>query len=479
MGEGTNREISTEALLMSWVRNWKKIVIAAVICGVFLCGMQVYKNRTVSTESDIQTNENTAPDEDTTSKLELYKEQYEIAKEQKQKYESELEQYEAYKEQSFVMNMDYNHVANTMICYYLDNNYMLNTESILQNRDNILSLQEAYVKSIQKLGKQEIKNYYGNHVIDSDIEMMLHVEADNSGQFITMRVLGTNEEDLQEITSAINVSLQEVKDNVTDVLGENDIQIFSEEYSTSLSEDIVNIQNANDEKENNLKSSILSKENEARNYNDAYIAAGGESIEKSELPTDQTVENIEFRQKSMVEVAIQGFIVGTMLGICISLIVLTIAFFMSVKLQNVTEIEKLMELSFLGTFYVTNSRFEKLEKKKWVKHGMLLNNNEEMLIAKIVDVCRKNPNIDRIVFCSSISDFSEKIIEILDNLNISIEVRKGVGNILLNASDYSEICENDGIIILEQLRNSELNCIEAEVKEIRKKGNPIIGYIVI
>ena len=484
-----DRSISMNAVVLYWLKNWKSIFAMGCVVAVLLGSVQLIRGIKSEHDSDStdntteQTTEDTQDSESTSlSNVDSYKQQYTIAKQQKEQYEERLTELESYLDTSLVMNLDGENVAYSSICYYINNGYKINTSSVLQDRDNIYSIQSAYISGLVKSGADIIKDYYKEEFCEDDVSTILQIDSEENGQFITVIVIGNTQEDVSSIIELIKESINTIHDSVNTSIGENTISIFSEDSGigansvlTERQEDVINNLNS-------LRNGVLTKESEVRNYSDAYIAAVGtsEDIDTStNKPTAVDVNNIVLEKPKTGVAVIKGIAVGLILGICIMIIYFTIIYGLSGKMQTLKGLENAGEIDFLGTFLLTQKKTEMLEKKKLQKEGLLLNSNLEMMNVKIQERISHIPEINRVVFCSTVKGIDAQIMAVLEYKGYGSDIARKVFDVLGNASDYSSLNSNDAVIIVEQIGKSEWSAIEAEIKELSRKGHNIIGYIAV
>lgn len=472
-----NRKIYVKSLIIFWLKKWKYWVSMGVICALVLSGVLVYrgvKTKNVETEEQFQENQ----DNSNESKKESYKKQWVLAKAQKESLDKQLEEKEEAAKQSFLMKIDSSNVCVEKVVYYIDNDYKISTQSVFQDKNEIGSIIAAYVSELSKDGESLFLQKYQGEIEKNEIDVLFDVTGDVESQFVTINIFGRSKEEVQELKKEIQDAVLEEKEKIASAIGEHTIEVFSEESGEGEQKEIVQFQKEMTNTLYELQNAVLNKETEVRNYYDALVAAGGNTTNMS-----QDIMEVESSETNIWKIGILGFVCGGFLGVCIVILLLTIQFFNSSKVQNLDEIENIFGVSFLGTLYINEKGYrysiEKLEKSSLEKLGLVINSSMDMLRVRVEQKLLNNVKTERVVLSTSIEEISQNMQKKLELLDLQNMTEKVPYHILKNAKDYEKIDAHCAVILLEQIGVSDLRGIREQIKELEKKNVLILGYILV
>lgn len=273
-------EIDLIDLIKRCLKQWKLLVVCALVGAVLLNIYGVYKANTTSDDVDSSASDTEQTDAPAVLTAAEYRAQLSEAaaaavEDTLDVYQSYLQQYNdyaAYCDASTYMQLDYQNIAYGYVDYLVDDHYREMRDSIIQQ----------FVEQIKCLDTYElVANALQLSADDTDVRLYINAWNDDNGVLV-ISVVAPDEATRDALMEIAKQRIAESETKIHDLCGDFDITLSQEERYAGLSTSVQDTQN-------DIRSSLLAARDRlnglTNDFTDAqlnyYYALASESVEQN------------------------------------------------------------------------------------------------------------------------------------------------------------------------------------------------------
>lgn len=477
-------EVDLKDLCFNILHRWKMIIAVALVFALLLGGYKtfsVYKNNTNS-----ETVENAQED------YKVALETYEMIK---AGYEREIENLQLdmdaqneYLANSVLQQANPYEIAEARADIYISSNYEIESEVAHQNTDYMESITPMYQSLLTSKAANKAlaeatgidSRYVGELVsitvggVKSDKSSVLSEATDEEGKSVkaqapmvssnrvfTICVKHNNEVDAQALLDAMIALVDEVKANLSGMIGEHEIHVLHSEVSSGVDLELAAAQKAQEERLKELNKTLTEKQDEMNTL------------------AEPVMKNLSVMSavKSGIKFAVLGGVLGGFMmvfGVCVM-------FLMTDKMYSAKEFKHRFGAKILGTLPVNASK-KGCFVDAWLNRleGRVFEKDEKVAFGLIAANTRNYMEGQKTLLITGTA-CTEKISEVAQKLRAEmpeIEILSG-GSMLNTVETLTMLPKCEGVILVEQCNISKYGEIELEIEKTQDLGKSVVGCVVI
>lgn len=477
------REISIGDLLWKLVYGWRLIIVWAVVLAVCLGGLKYVKD--VRATKALSQVEIISIEE----KEENLSEEEKKALEDARAVQNSIAEKQDYQSRSALMRINPYAKPVVTLQYYVDTHYIMNyTQDIeLDYSAEIVAAYTSYVENKGLLSnvsdtlKWEMADPYLAELIsvgrrvsnDSDVSDT----TNGSGNTFVVYLTGEDEEQLKELTSAVEVAIEDYKPTLEQKIGTHDLVLVSSLTSTVVDATLMNTQTA-------LADSITTLQTKLDTMTAAFSAAQKQILE-GEKEVEEESEPEE-RVSLGASISVKYIILGAFVGIFLACVWIALRYILSNKLKGISEFEELYGLRIFGELEdkegkkkrflaVVDRCLDKLRKKEqWT-----LEEQKELILTNLTVSCKKEA-ISKLFVTSSLhlTEAEKQLLETVTKELKAAGVQVVFGeNIIRNAKSFEQMSEIGTVVLVEKAEQTQYKNLEKELTLCAQQGARVFGVI--
>ena len=486
------REIYIKDMLFSIFRKWRVILVWMVIFAVALDGVAVAKSYKTMVESRNAQKLNN-------EKLENYKGQ--LSKEDIKKVEDTYELYVTYNKSlensldyynnSVKMQLNPNNIATISLQYGIYNSKM--RKDIVKAYSNAVLSKETceYINEKAELKTEanyvcELINFDVNDEVyeKNNSNNTVNVIEDTDGTSMLINIIAPDKNSCEIIADIMEDKIQENTSKIQKKLGDFHIKKIDRNFVNKASESLLNEQQNCISSINNIKTTIsnlnLTLSDVQKSYYSALISQDSDDVEGTESNINTSVKMINLKY-IFVGLAAGVFFVACWYGLF---------YIINENLKIKDELEEYYGLSVMETMQsekttllINRSFIDRLIYKLFKRKNHLSKEESIDLVCTNILIAARKQNMKRvhITGCAD-SECAEGIkMQILEKIKNNEESLKcSIGkSIIRNVDSLNTLADSEGIVLIEEINNSDFYEIGKEINICMKNSVNIIGAVVI
>lgn len=487
------REISISELLWKIVKEWRIVIVFAV---VFAVALGAYKYHSDSAAIESSKNEAKVSIED----MEAGLSDDEVKSVEKAK-EIQTQQAEKLKYQTESIMMNLNPYAENVatLQYYVDTDYTMNLSQDIEQdyTDELVSSYSTYIENgglgnaaLAAIGWDTDCAYFNELIklggrVTVDGNVTNSVAAD--GATFTIYVIGESEKNCAELSSIVQKIVADYQTKLVTEIGAHTLSLIDEYQSVIVDEALIakqsdlNAQIANFQTQLDTLEATMSEAALAVLHQDEQQ----DTDEEANTETDTGAQLADI--PASAHISVKYIILGFVLGIVIACVWIALRYILNCTVKTSGELTTLYGVRLFGDRHVADSKkkiFAGID--TWLNH--LKNKNplsaeeqQELILTNLRVTC-KQESIQKI-FATSSLHMSETDKEVVMNLTSSlkeygIEMVYG-DNILRNAASIEQMAEIGQVVVFEKLGRSDYTSIEKELTLCEEQKAKVLGVVVL
>lgn len=320
--------------------------------------------------------------------------------------------------------------------------------------EELVSVTIGGVKSDKSGALAETADEYGKSV-------KVQAPVVGSNRVFTICVKHNNEADAQMLLDMMLTQVDEVKVNLSSMIGEHEIHVLHSDVSSGVDLDVAEAQKAQEEKLKELNANLTETQEEMAKL-----------VEPS-APNMSLTSAI----KSGIKFAVLGGILGAFVvvfGVCI-------LFLMNDKMYSAKEFKQRFNAKILGTLPVNGSK-KICFVDAWLNRleGRVFEKDEKLSYGLIAANARNYMDGQKTLLVTGTAD-ADKVAEVAQKLRTEmpeIEILSG-GSMLNTVETLTMLPKCEGVILVEQCNISKYGEIAQELEKAQDLGKSVVGCVVI
>lgn len=464
--ENYEKEVTIKELLFPVLKRWRRVIVVSVLFAILLGGYRFYTG--LSEMNDVATrNSREAAYQD---ELAAYNNSKETLESEISYLELNYERQRVYNDNSVLMQIDPFHEYIAIKNYYLSTDAKSMEDMTYQGLEPTNSIIQAYLYSTVNGGLYD----YIREQLSYDMELqylkeLITIEADYTTKTISLQVVHKDYDHCQEIYKLVTSYFDQLKDSITETVGEHRITFISESIQSAIDIDLDNTQKNNILALANYENSLKEKQNALNSLSSPVHA----------------VDSNDMIIKSTIKYAGVGFVLGMFLTAGI----LLFGFLTSNKLLDAKDLRPRYNLRVLGNIekpkkkrvFGSVDRFiSRLEGTK----NILISESEaaKRIASNLKAICELEKIPAGSIVVTGTIDFDE-IKDICNKLDehmktSSYKLVPG-DNISYSADTILKAKEGTGVLVVEKLNSSTYPEITKQLETIRDLEKNVLGFILI
>lgn len=461
------REIDIKDLFWEMAYRWRLILICVILI-TLLCGAYGFWHitrqrnaRHTQEQIDVDSIKSTLTEEESREIDRLIL------------YDNLLQEKNNYYDNSILMHIDPYNIQTVVLEYCIDTQYEMNmSESVKADITPKLIaayreyfMQDVYLEDITELLTQQIEKKY--------LSELISFQADDSGVF-TLLIIGTNQEQADELADAVNLAVESCKIQQEQMIGPHNLIVLDRYETCMIDETLLTkqlecLQSINTIKNN--QSTLISNLTPQQTivYNDTCL-------EDEEVTTIESQDSIK-----------KYILFGIVLGIFIPCLWTACKFIYGRFLHSTKEIQELYAVRCLGCIGYEHKRYELFSfVDHWfdVCRGHQINTRAEQIercYLKVKMLCKQEA-IDKLAIITSLSLHEKEkdcLSELLNQLKTAGISSRLYEKVLDNMESMEQIADQDHVLILEQIGNTSYKTLEEEIAVCMYHNTHILGTLMM
>jgi hypothetical protein len=488
-------QISIKDMIYRVLLKWKAMLCVALILAI-LCGFGMNTLQSVISGDEPETPSLTKSEQleksvkSTASALSTQiKYETEIAFESYKKYVAQASEIQSYLNNSVKMNLDSSSTP-TVVLQYLVNTHYEAVYPTVEYKDFTGDIISAYSSRILNTDTTtKIRDELG---IDTDlayIQELVTVSTGNSDDSETsdetavdtmkITIYAPDEDTAKSISSTIKNEVKNQTDDIQKIFGSFDLTLVSEQYSETVSNDILSTKQGYVSNLNTIFTAINSLSKNMTTAQAAYYNAlvaqymyDGSDDETTDTEVVDVV-GISFEFSALY------FIVGLLAGIVIVVLIEVLKYIYTASLKRAEDMDYTFGVNVFGVQTDEKKGLDKLLEKLFGSRVLRYSNDERfsMLTAGISINAKKN-EVEKLYITGSVSDTAliEKLAESLKSQLGDVSFGRSV---IVDAESLEKLTSSDAVVLVEKVTDSRLEEIKQEIDICDSNGVKVLGSVVI
>lgn len=478
------REISLGDLLWKLVYGWRLIVVWAIVLAVCIGGLKYVKD--VRATKALSQAEVISLEE----KEESLSEEEKKALEDARVVKNAIAEKENYQSQSVLMKLNPYEKPVVTLQYYVNADYIMNyTEDIAQ--DYSTELVESYSSYVENKGllsevcsdlQWELEDVYVGELISAGGRVTNNGDTSNatngSGRNFVVYLAGEDEEQLAELSRAVESALESYKSVLEEKIGTHELVLVSSLMGTVVDATLMNTQTT-------LADSITTLQTKLDTMTEEFTLVQKQIFEGEEK--EEAAEQTEVgATPQSVSLSIKYIVLGAFMGIFLSCVWIVLRYILSNKLKGISEFEELYGLRIFGELEdkegkkkrflaVVDRCLDKLRKKEqWT-----LEEQKELILTNLTVSCKKEA-ISKLFVTSSLhlTEAEKQLLETVTKELKAAGVQVVFGeNIIRNAKSFEQMSEIGTVVLVEKAEQTQYKNLEKELTLCAQQGARVFGVI--
>ena len=490
-------QISIKDMIYRVLLKWKAMLCVALILAI-LCGFGMNTLQSVISGDEPETPSLTKSEQleksvkSTASALSTQiKYETEIAFESYKKYVAQASEIQSYLNNSVKMNLDSSSTPTVVLQYLVDTHYeavyptveykdftgdiisayssrILNTDTTTKIRDELgVDTDLAYI--------QELVTVSTGNSDDADTDTSDETAVDT----MKITIYAPDEDTAKSISSTIKNEVKDQTDDIQKIFGSFDLTLVSEQYSETVSSDILTIKQGYVSNLNTIFTAINSLSKNMTTAQAAYYNAlvAQYMYDGSDDETTDTevvdVAGISFEFSALY------FVVGLLAGIVIVALIEVLKYIYTASLKRAEDMDYTFGVNVFGVQTDEKKGLDKLLEKLFGSRVLRYSNDERfsMLSAGISINAKKN-EVKKLYITGSVSDtvLIEKLAESLKSQLDEVSFGRSV---IVDAESLEKLTSSDAVVLVEKVTDSRLEEIKQEIDICDSNGVKVLGSVVI
>lgn len=488
-------QISIKDMIYRVLLKWKAMLCVALILAI-LCGFGMNTLQSIISGDEPETPSLTKSEQleksvkSTASALSTQiKYETEIAFESYKKYVAQASEIQSYLNNSVKMNLDSSSTP-TVVLQYLVNTHYEAVYPTVEYKDFTGDIISAYSSRILNTDTTtKIRDELG---IDTDlayIQELVTVSTGNSDDTdafdetavdtMKITIYAPDEDTAKNISSTIKNEVKDQTDDIQKIFGSFDLTLVSEQYSETVSNDILSTKQGYVSNLNTIFTAINSLSKNMTTAQAAYYNAlvAQYMYDGSDDETTDTevvdVAGISFEFSALY------FIVGLLAGIVIVVLIEVLKYIYTASLKRAEDMDYTFGVNVFGVQTDEKKGLDKLLEKIFGSRVLRYSNDERfsMLTAGISINAKKN-EVEKLYITGSVSDTAliEKLAESLKSQLGEVSFGRSV---IVDAESLEKLTSSDAVVLVEKVTDSRLEEIKQEIDICDSNGVKVLGSVVI
>lgn len=452
------REINLKLMFAYVFKQWRKIVIVTLVCGLLGLGYKLIKILPTYNSLTEVYNQN----------MESYEASTKAVADQKKKTQDIIDQLTEYSHKSIKANIDpYSEVQTSANISIVTTKGQDDFEALLSGTNHANQITQAYATYISKeISYTEIINKLG--ISDQLLKELINIGTNYDTDTITVTVIGTSEDTTKEIMNYILSQTREYEGNIRSEYGDYTAVISSPSTNIVADSGLLTPVSAQMMSSNAVMNDTLSKITTLN----ASLATISSSVTVKPISVNATIE----------KAATKNFALGIALGSIGTIILLAIIYILSGKLYSEEDIKLIPNAKVLAVIPSKkkdkrNTKFDRyLDKKIDSAYGVTESvafekaaANIEACIGGFKKLIIINANTDEDVEC-----LKNKLQSI--NKDVDFEMSLDINS---NADALKKLKDSDGVILLMKRNKTKFKDLSSIIETVDNWQKPIIGCILL
>lgn len=452
------REIDIKLMFAYVFKQWRKILIATLICGILGAGYKLAK--ILPTYSSLKETYN--------SSMSAYEASVKTVEEQKKKTQDIIDQLTDYSQKSIKANIDpYSEIQTTASISIVTAKGQDDFEALLSGTNHANQITQAYASYINKeINYDKINDKLG--INDQLLKELIFINASYDTDTIAITVIGNSEDTTKEILAYILSQTSGNESRIHSEYGDYTAVVSTTSTSTVADNSLMTPISAQMLSPNLIMNDTLTKINTLKT---SLTTIGASTVAKP-VSVNSTIE------KTVVKYLLLGLAVGGF-GM---IILLAIFFALSDKVYSEEDAKLMTGAKVLSVFP------GKTNKKHNTKFDHYLNKKTDSAcdISEDVALEKAAANMDAYkANCKKLVLINAKTnqdIEVLANklklivkdidMNPSIDINA-------NASELKKLKDSDGVVLVIERNKTKSADLSSTIETVNNWQKPIIGCIVL
>lgn len=490
------REINFKDLFMNIALKWRTIIVCMLVFAIFANGFAIMK--TYKTVKETKTVQNQSVD------LQQYKDELtedqivsaEHAYSTYLKYKKMYDEKEEYYENSILMQLDATKTPTVKLLYKVSNcDNMAGLISVL--RTTVIT-KEWCEKTGEELGWKDLDAKYISELFDlkrvddqsdgssASSSVIISENDDTTYKVLQINVSSKNKKSAQKLAKLIN---EEIFSKLTQIQKKYQavtIELLDQDYIETLNSELQNNQQSRLDSMNSINNSINNltynwDENQKKYY---QALVSNETVEKNKDATDSATGSISVNFFNFKYILV-GVIGGFFLACCWY----ALCYLINGGLYTSEEMEEYCGIHVLGCLDIKRDekKYRNSKVDTWIYRifkGRNMNCSKEEhldMICTGIKIAAQKGQMHNL-YMTSVSNTKEAetvMDELKDRLNgagITMDYGK---SIIFNSTSLEKMSLADGIVLVEQIKESIITDIEQEVALCKKYNISVIGAVVL
>ena len=434
--------INLKDLFFYVVKQWKKIIIAALIGLLIGCGFSFYKMYENTPENVLKKLESLETDEINKNNILQYADYVSI-------YDKEVE----YSKNSILMNLNSNSVYSGELSY----SYSALDKDIKNIENYYDGLLVNNINQLVKLFENKYEASYIKELIDFDFvtdngnSIKTSSDVYSSG-YLKIKVVGESEEFVQKVFNTLYEIVQEANNRVLNDYPSISINEDKNSVVFGYNSDVLRKQTDKINARQSLLNSLTSVKSKLSNNELLYYSYN------YDYDNSFANQKLGFSKKWPVLFAI-GF--GALAAGCYF-----IKYLFDERIKTIDLIKDKYRLPILGILNTDNKECKGID--KFIKNLENKNYNSFDYLQSSLSLL----NGKKIMLCSEYNNLKDKLTKLDNRLSVS-------GSLVNDNKSLDELRKTDGVILVSKLWDTKDSDIQRQIDIVNNAGKKILGVIVL
>ena len=445
------RTVSFKGFLSYLIKKWKMILIISICVSVLFGGFKTVKSYK---EFKAYTGTTTTQENNPPANISI------------DNYNKLMAETEKYLKESEKMNIDPYNVHSGTLLYYVNNDFKVNVNSLLQEPNKFNTILMAYRTYIQS------GMVYDYILENSDLDLTRQdlselisystVMESNDAQGFSVKVIAKDADRCAQLLDLIEKGISEYSVVASDTIEKHNLVTVSKNQSVYFDD------------------GIRWYQTDKYNYLQQLKGNAGAIYGTLQNATIEQAPQVTFSKMDIIKNLILGFVVGLILSFAFILI----KFLMTKKFISEDILTENLDVDLIGSVLSNEkiSGLEKLAVKLENRQLLSMDRKQQLdLVSTNAKILSENNDCKKIMVIGTLKKENDaklvtEIIESFKNANIDVSDYK---NVLTDANALADVQTSDGVIIIEKQDNSYWYDIRKEIETVKKLNNKFVGFITI
>lgn len=448
------QEIDLKDLMFAVLHRWRPVLLVAVLLAILLGGAKAALTyRAQNDPEKVAEAEKTYRDD-----LELYEKNKKTAERELENLKTDIENQQEYMEKSIWINMSPYDVCEAKIDMYIATDYTIMPGMIYQNPDYTNTILDVYRAMLTSSAVMEDVAA----ALKSEpryLQELVTVDA-GSNHILSISAKHTTKEAADKLLDALLDHMQSMQEQVTASVGAHTISTVNRSVSTYVDLTLADTHKTEADRLTALNTSLEEKQKE---------------LDDMEEP-----KNYSSSRKLAVKSGIKFFILGGLVGGFMAVFFVCAVFIVGDTVYSAKELKKRFGVTILGALPIKKGKAQ-CKVDAWLNRmeGRAVSGNEAVEFSLIAANIRNyTDNMSTILVTGSadaavVKQAADKLIAELPEMKVLAG-----GNMLEDVDTLKRLPECDGVVLIEQCRDSKYSVVGLEMERITDLQKRVVGCVV-